>query len=400
MNNSISFIKDFIRHLLSATANASLYNMEHPQVVRLSHQAYDSLNKALEERSEFSLVVIENEIVIEGQPQEFSLFLNRFAQILSSRGIGHIRLIQGVNKAEINQFITALSRQGADSSKEINSSEHIRLGWLEIRHVQGSGRANENTDLKTDESNSLYATGSDELSNQKEPITIAEMPQAEIDRFREIYETVKLRHKLKINGVVDIVSSFVDAYRQEGQALLVMAALRQADEYTFTHSTNVSILNIAQASLLGIDGPLLNDIGVAGMLHDIGKLFIPEEILTKNGALTDQEYEIMQSHPIKGASYLFGVPGVPRLAAINAFEHHLKYDLSGYPVVPAGWQQNICSQITTISDVFDALRTRRSYRDPLELNLIIEMMHGLSGTELHPALTKNFLTIISKLSAA
>jgi len=399
MSNDLSFIKDFIRHLLSATANASLYNMEHPQVMRLSHQAYDSVKKALEERSEFSLAIIENEIIIEGQPQEFSLFLNRFAQILSSRGIGHIRLIQGVNKVEINQFITELSRQAADLAKEINSSEHIRLGWLEIRQTSSPSWSNNNNDLLNGESNSIYATGSQELSKPKEPITLAEMPQAEIDRFREIYETVKLRHKLKINGVIETVSSFVDAYHQQGQALLVMAALRRTDEYTFTHSTNVSILNIAQASLLGINGPLLNDIGVAGMLHDIGKLFIPEEILTKNETLTKQEYEIMQSHPIKGASYLFGVPGVPRLAVINAFEHHLKYDLSGYPAVPAGWHQNICSQITTISDVFDALRTRRSYRDPLKLNLIIEMMNGLSGTELHPALTKNFLTIISKLSA-
>ncbi len=400
MNKNISFIKDFIRHLLSAIANAALYNVEHPQVVRLSHQAYDSLNKALEERSEFSLVIIENEIVIEGQPQEVSLFLNRFAQILTSRGIGHIRLIQGVKRTEINQLITALSRQGADASKEINSTEHIRLGWLEIRQNQGPGEITEYSEFKHSESNSSHTTDSHVLPNPKGPITIAEIPQAEIDRFREIYETVKLRHKLKINGVIEIVSSFVDAYHQEGQALLVMAALRQADEYTFTHSTNVSILNIAQASQLGIDGPLLNDIGVAGMLHDIGKLFIPEEILTKNEALTEHEYEIMQSHPIKGASYLFGVPGVPRLAAINAFEHHLKFDLSGYPAVPAGWQQNICSQITTISDIFDALRTRRSYRDPLELDLIIEMINGFSGTELHPALTRNFLTIISKLSAA
>lgn len=399
MSNSILFIRDFIRHLLSATANASLYSMEHPQVVRLSQQAFDSLYKALEERNDFSLVVIENEIVIEGQPQEFSLFLDRFAQILSSRGISHLRLIQGVSRTEINQFIFALSRQVTDSTKEINSSEHIRLGWVEIRHRQGSGETSENNDRLSDALNSFSGTGSDDLSNRKEPISLAEMPQAEIDRFREIYETVKLHHKLKINGITEIVSSFVDAYRQEDQALLIMAAMRKTDEYTFTHSTNVSILNIAQASLLGITGPQLNDIGIAGMLHDIGKLFVPEEILTKSDALTDQEYEIMQSHPLKGASYLLGVPGVPRLTVITAFEHHLKYNLSGYPAVPAEWQQNICSQITTISDIFDNLRTRRSYRDPLELSLIIEMMNALSGTELHPALTKNFLTIISKLSA-
>lgn len=397
MSQTTSFIKDFIRHLLSATANAALYGMEHPQVSRLAVQAFDSLIKALEERRDFSLVVIENELVIEGQPQEFSLFLNRFAQILTSRGIGHIRLIQGVTRPEINTFIAALARQGADSRQIINSSEHLRLGWIELRH--GGVTASGDNELSSLAGNDSFAESCAPGASQKQkPLSLSEMPQAEIERFRDIYETVKHRHKLKINGIVEIVSSFVDAYRQEGQALLVMAALRETDEYSFTHSTNVSILNIAQASFLGIDGALLNDIGVAGMLHDIGKLFIPEEILTKNGSLTSQEFEIMQSHPVKGARYLLETPGVPRVAVINAFEHHLKHDLSGYPAVPMNWQQNICSQITTISDIFDALRTRRSYREPLELNTIADMMLGLSGTELHPTLTKNFFTIITRLS--
>ena len=180
--------------------------------------------------------------------------------------------------------------------------------------------------------------------------------------------------------------------------MLAMASLRSTDEYTFTHSTNVCILNIAQAMALGIEGQLLHDIGIAAMLHDIGKLFIPEEILTKTDKLTPEEFEIMKQHPALGAKHLLDTPGVPRLAVTTAYEHHLKYNLSGYPQVQAGWQPNLCSQLTMISDFFDALRTRRSYRDPIELRRIARMMWDMMGTDLHPVLTRNFLQILSRLT--
>ena len=90
---------------------------------------------------------------------------------------------------------------------------------------------------------------------------------------------------------------------------------------------------------------------------------------------------------------------MPRLAIVTAYEHHLKYDLSGYPAVAPGWRQNLCSHITALSDFFDALRTRRSYREPMELGQIAGMMTDMMGNGLHPELTKNFLKIISTLSA-
>lgn len=100
---------------------------------------------------------------------------------------------------------------------------------------------------------------------------------------------------------------------------------------------------------------------------------------------------------IKGARYLLETTGVPRLAVIVAYEHHLKFSLSGYPNVSQNWQQNICSHMTTISDFFDALRTRRSYREPMHMREIAGMMLDMMGTELHPVLARNFLRILSGL---
>jgi HD-GYP domain-containing protein (c-di-GMP phosphodiesterase class II) len=105
----------------------------------------------------------------------------------------------------------------------------------------------------------------------------------------------------------------------------------------------------------------------------------------------------MKQHPVKGARHLLMTPGVPRLAVTAAYEHHLKFNLGGYPLVSVGWRQNLCSHLTMISDFFDALRTRRPYREPLELQQIADMMTDMMGTDLHPALTRNFLKIISNL---
>jgi HD-GYP domain-containing protein (c-di-GMP phosphodiesterase class II) len=370
---------DFIRQLLSATANAALYGMLHPQVERLSAQAFTSIEVMLQSRPEVTLLVVGNELVIDGKPQDLGPFLDRFTQILTSRGVGAIKLLSGISKSEVDGLISGLARQQNEADRDLSSSEHIRLGKVDLNISKATNRALSDNSLAT-------------------KIKLPDMPHKELSHFMEIYEAVRNKKKIQINRVNDVVSGFINVFRQEGKPLLAMAALRDTDEYTFTHSTNVCVLNLAQSMALGIDGQLLNDIGVAAMLHDIGKLFIPEEILTKTGKLTDEEFTIMKQHPVKGARHLLETPGVPRLAVIAAYEHHMKFNLSGYPRVASGWQQNLCSHMTMISDFFDALRTRRSYRKPVSLPEITAMMQSMIGTELHPALTRNFLRLIAGLN--
>jgi HD-GYP domain-containing protein (c-di-GMP phosphodiesterase class II) len=381
MSADIRTVQEFIRTLLSATANASLYTPSHPQVTRLTDAAFSCISLVLADIPEITIVVIEGELVINGQPQEFSLFLNRFAEIMHARGISHLQIVSGLSRDEIGTLVSGLAHTG--DAATVSSSTHVTLGQVEVRLGTGSG-----TDV---------GTGSE---TDRPPISIPELPKEELARFMEIYEAVKTHQKLKITGMLDIVSGFIDAFRQEGDSMLAMASLRSTDEYTFTHSTNVCILNIAQAMALGIEGQLLHDIGIAAMLHDIGKLYIPEEILTKKDKLTTEEFEIIRQHPALGAKHLLDTPGVPRLAVTTAYEHHLKYNLSGYPPVQAGWQPNLCSQMTMISDLFDALRTRRSYHNPMELRQIARLMWGMMGTDLHPVLTRNFLQILSRLAKA
>ena len=131
--------------------------------------------------------------------------------------------------------------------------------------------------------------------------------------------------------------------------------------------------------------------------YDVGKMFISPDILSKAGQLDEEEWQIMQQHPRLGAEYLLNTPGVPRLAVVTAFEHHMRYDNAGYPQTAQPWQQHICSYMTAISDTYDAMRTHRAYEKSLKTDQIISIMLDLAGNKLHPQLTYSFLQVLSKL---
>ncbi len=374
-------LHEFIRHLLSAVAAASLYTLEHPQVKRLSDAADKSLRHALDERADIPLFAVEGELVIDAEPQPSSLVLDRFIQILKQHSIGHLRFLSGATKTEIEQLIALLA--GQSNYAEAGSTEHIRIGKLEI-----SGQ---------DDSTAISGgEGTLNAGGHQKAVSLKDIPALELKRLSDVYEAIKRKERLKVSAIASTVSDLIEAFKREGEGLLLMAALREKDEYTFTHAANVSILTLAQAISLKISGTMLNDIGVAGMLHDVGKMFVPEEILSKPERLNDEEFEQMKLHSILGARYLMESSGVPKLAAIVAFEHHLRYDQSGYPKLRSGWQQNIVSQMVAIADCFDAMRTRRTYQESRETSVIVNTLIVGSGKEFNPLLVKNIIQILSR----
>ena len=368
-------IHTFVRTMVTAISSADLYTLDHPQVIKLYTTALAELEKLFAKTQELSLLLIDNEFVFEGVALENTLYMSSFAEFLKTKGIGHLKFIAGITADELRFLIHVLRK--SNKSPEINSTEHLRFGNVEVRYIRDEG-------------------AEDDTLEFRKLAAFSEMPTKELHRLMEIYDGVRRHRKLKINGVEEIVSGFIQTFKDQIDPILAISPLKALDEYTFTHATNVCILNIAQAMALGIDGQLLHDIGIAAMLHDMGKLFIPEEILTKPGNLDAKEWEIMKLHPARGAQYLLNTPGVPQVAVLSAFEHHLYYDLSGYPKVHKGWDQHICSQMTAVSDFFDALRSIRSYRESIGYDEVAAMMLNLSGKQLHPLLVKNFLGLLHK----
>ncbi len=369
-------MQNFVRYVVSAVASASLYSPEHRQVQRLGGEAFAFLQAALAAEEEIVLLLIEDELVCNKTPLDGSLYLSKFIKIFHEKGIEHLRFLQQVELDELRLLIVSLSRQAAKESG-IRSSAHIHLGRLDI--LDDSAEADKAKE-----------------GDKKASLSFEEISRFEKEVFAEVYECAKENRAFGMAGINEVVSASIHAFEKMAGSLRLLEEILALGEYTFTHSTNVCILNLAQAKSIGIEGRLLHDVGVAALLHDIGKLSVPEEILSKPGALSTEERELINQHPVRGAHYLLDMPGVPKLAVVCSFEHHMKYDGTGYPEVSIGWNQNLCSQITAVSDYFDALRTTRSYRGALEYATVAAMLVEASGTFLHPVLTRNFLSILGR----
>lgn len=390
----LNAIDHCLRHLTTAISTSKLYSPQHKQVIKLCRMAHTSLQQALAGQEALSLMRVDEQLAVDEHPLSRSMYIERFARTLKLNGIGHIKFISQISTEELHSFICSLSSRG----KVTNSSENLRLGQVEVRHrsygaepVSGSGDAGQAPSAEA-----IEAFNSNILVESKQ--ILEEVSSEELARIMEVYEAARKNRRLQVVGLSEIVAGFIDVFAGYADPLLTLVPLRNMDEYTFTHSLNVCLLNLAQATALGIEGQLLHDIGLSAMLHDVGKLFIPEEILQKPGQLDEKEWKLMQEHPVRGAEYLLDNPGVPRMAVINAYEHHLRFDLRGYPHVKDEWKQNLCSQITSISDIFDSLRTRRPYREPLEIEAVLINIEQLMGSQLHPLLVENFLRLMKKVS--
>ena len=191
-----------------------------------------------------------------------------------------------------------------------------------------------------------------------------------------------------------IIDGLARLVTQDRTSLMALTALKKYDNYTFTHMVNVSALAMAQARALNIEGPLLREFGFAALMHDIGKVNTPLEVLNKPGKLTKDEFDIMKRHVVDGAHILRRTPEMPALAPIVAFEHHLKQDLSGYPEKIGSRKLNLCTMIVSIADVFDALRSNRPYRKGLATVRIRSIMGEQGNPAFNQALLKRFVNLM------
>lgn len=173
-------------------------------------------------------------------------------------------------------------------------------------------------------------------------------------------------------------------------------ALDAKDEYTHGHSMRVTLYSLALAKTLNLSDDLLEEIETTGLLHDIGKIAIPEKILLKPGKLTDEEYEVIKTHPELGERL---VGGIQKLKLISNWlkYHHERYDGKGYPEGLAGDQIPISSRIIAIADTYDAMTSSRSYRVALSHQEAIDEIKRCSGTQFDPELSQLFISISEEI---
>jgi putative nucleotidyltransferase with HDIG domain len=197
-----------------------------------------------------------------------------------------------------------------------------------------------------------------------------------------------------VPAALQTVEGLAEAVTQNRTALVALTAMRNYDNYTFTHMVNVSILTMGQARALGIDGRLLREFGLSALMHDIGKVRTPKEILNKPDKLTDDEFVVMRRHTVDGAEILRRTPEMPILAPVVAFEHHLRLDGTGYPFGVRRQSLNVGTMLCSISDIYDAMRSQRAYQQAFPTERILAVLKRNDGTQFDQHLVRRFVQLL------
>ena len=380
-----------ISQLTAAVTNTSLYSPTHPQVAQYIDKANIVLAEILQHKPEITILLIGDDLVADNRQivsTGAASYVTNFTRILKKKAIERISFVAGLPKAELQLLIQDLASPDAVS---VRSTSFIKLGKVELRIKKADeGGPSDGAIL----AGTHLASASD--LPQDAVKELLSLTAAELNELKEVYLQAKRHKKIDVRSVDDMVKGFIKGFRQEINPLSLLASLKSVNEYTFTHVTNVCILTMSLAEFIGFKGEQLHQIGVASLLHDIGKIFIPDEILSKPGVLTPQERRAIETHTVKGARYLMGIEGIPKLAVLAALEHHQKFDGNGYPSIKGGWTPNITSQLISVADVFDAMRSKRSYQASHPIEKITGVLTKGKGTSFNPILVDHFLKMIQR----
>lgn len=215
---------------------------------------------------------------------------------------------------------------------------------------------------------------------------------------KEIMDNARLNQTINVRKAKRAVQSIVDLILQEEISVLGLTTIKNYDEYTYNHCVNVCVLSIALGQRLGFSKTHLSELGLAAVFHDIGKVSIPVDILHKPLEFNDEEWAMIRRHPVQGVTALLKMKGLNELAIksmIVTFEHHLNFDLSGYPKINNKWPLNLFSKIVSIADCYDAMTSARVYNKiPFSPDKALSLMWDRANRYYDPLVLKVFINML------
>ena len=370
-----SDIQTAFKDLLNCLQSLKMYGQAHPMFTKSLDNAYKAFEDVFSLRQEMVIGIVGEELAFEKEILfDLGKFLRPSILYLKERNIERLAFSYELTKEELSKFVSFIARPKDDFKGD--SQEMLMLAGVE--HIK-IGR------LKVDDSNERKASRLAQLS----------LYDASIDKVSQalsgVLNSEKIDHlalKFSLNNILENLST-------QHNELLKLATLKRYDLETYTHMLNVAIFSMYFASRLGFDKTDVLDIGVAAMFHDIGKLSISRKILHTPNKLTDSEFGRIKSHATLGAEIMLkyvDILGI--LPVVVSFEHHLKYDSSGYPQLPLLRKQHIASSIISICDVYDALSQRRNYKQDYSPDLVYSIMNKDPGVSFDPQLLDKFFKFI------
>jgi putative nucleotidyltransferase with HDIG domain len=357
------------RRLAAAIRGAQLYAPGHPLVTRSARALIDTLTLVHQSTPSVAIGIVGEELVVGEVPvPRAAETMGELMRRLQQLGIERIVIDKGVQEGEIEQLVAVVARgEGADSTAALSKLPHIRVGRLEIEEQ--------------------VSTSSGDIA------TFRRLYDDAVKVAEDLWDSASMEGAPDADAAREMVDSLAQAVAQNRTALLSLTALKNYDNYTFTHMVNVSILTMGQARGVGIDGAQLREFGMAALMHDIGKVQTPNEILNKPGALTPEEFTILKRHTVDGAEILRKTPEMPTLAPIVAFEHHLRADGTGYPAATRP-SLNLGTSMVGIADVYDAMRSQRVYHKGFPTDRILVVLQKNDGKQFDQHLVRRFIQLV------
>src|SRR5438105_8983251 len=367
---------DLLRRFGAALRGVQLYSPTHPIVTRNLDALVEGLKTLHAHDAAVVIGLLGDELIVGDQPMtKTSSSMGELIRRLKAMGIERITMTRDVTLDEIKTFIgkfgeleKTLGRADEDELAGQLESANIKVGRVTITE-----RA---PDQNTDAASIRKMYG--------EAVSVASM----------VWESARADEHPDPGAARTMIDGMAQAVTQNRHALMALTALKDYDNYTFTHMVNVSILAMAQARALGIEGRLLREFGMSALMHDIGKVRTPKEILNKPEKLTDDEFVIMRRHVVDGAEILRRTAEMPMLAPVVAFEHHLRLDGSGYPFTVKRDSLNLGSMLCAIADIYDAMRSQRVYQQAYPTERIVAVLKRNEGSQLDPNLVRRFVQLL------
>lgn len=374
MSEAVRFLNSFAQSL----ATMSLYSDGHPARERVIDATYEALQRLLETdpRPKFSFLGSD---VIHGEIALRELGDWGWGQRLANAGVQRLEFERGTPREEFEGFLEEV------------------LARLTLQAVDTSGRSPERR--SSIRFGAIGVKGSDDTVR---PVEAAHVPTAsvryslndEAEAIRWLHDEVQVTGELPLLEAESVVRSLSVAMHGDKNIVIPLLQLKEFDQYTTTHSLNVSVLTMALAEWMGMGPRDVRAFGVAGLLHDLGKVRIPKDVLTKPGKLSEEEWVVMRRHPVDGAKIIYESDRDLDLAAAVAYEHHIMINGQGYPKRHFERGVHAASKLVHVCDVYDALRTKRPYRDAWESERVLENIEKGAGPDFDEETARAFIAMM------
>ncbi|MGA9836104.1 MAG: HD domain-containing phosphohydrolase [Gemmatimonadaceae bacterium] len=371
----------FLTSFAQALSTMALYSDGHPARERAIDRSFQYLHELQEDdpKAEFSFLgeetVYRNVAMREMRDWEW-------AGRLADAGVQRLEFEPGVSRDEYEDFLEQVLARITLAIIDTSEARPTRRSTIKFGAIGIRGETKAMQDA---------------LDAPVKTATIGYSMGEEVQAVRWMHEEVMGSGALPLIEAEAVVRSLSVAMHGDSDVVLPLLQLKEFDEYTTTHCLNVSVLTMALAEHLGLGATDVRTFGVAGLLHDLGKVRVPMEILNKPGKLTDEEREVIQSHTVEGAKIIITSDRELDLAAAVAYEHHIMLNGGGYPKRFFTRDPHKASTLVHVCDVYDALRTKRPYRDAWETERVLVYLEEKSGTEFDPEIAVPFIKMMREL---